>query len=77
MIVEEDGWILGDAAMHRPCLAITRRWCPYLSDRDRDVLEADVERDRIHADGQILADITEYGDQERKWALDLRAVRES
>lgn len=67
VIVQHDGWILGDAAMHQPCPTITRRWCPFLADLDRVATE--VERDQVDADGHNLANLGEYGDQERKWTL--------
>ncbi|WP_063006021.1 hypothetical protein [Nocardia salmonicida] len=76
VVVDPEGQILSDAALHRDCLAIAHRWCPELSRSAYEPVE--VGRDRILADGLLLDSFSDrnvggafgaYGDTVRRWTL--------
>jgi hypothetical protein len=61
--------VVSDAAMHRTCAVMARRWCPYLADDAHDLEFVEVGYEDIHADGECLATIGDYGDGRRAWTV--------
>ncbi|MGX1812203.1 hypothetical protein ACWIGI_41385 [Nocardia sp. NPDC055321] len=74
---DADGWILTDAAMHRACLSVARRWCPHL--RAGGVTAREVSTADIAADGTPLPhwyslpevddEWGSYGDAIKTWTI--------
>ncbi|MFI8977165.1 hypothetical protein ACIGO9_30080 [Nocardia asteroides] len=75
VLVDTDGTIISDAALHYDCLTLANRWCPELKRSTYQELE--VERHRILADialdsfdpADTSTDWGTYGDGLRRWTL--------
>lgn len=64
-----DGTVYSDAAMHKGCLILARRWCPYLRNPANDVEIVEVDQAYVYADGERLDLIVDYGDETKPWAV--------
>ncbi|MEU3010208.1 hypothetical protein [Nocardia asteroides] len=71
VVVDCEGGVVSDAAIHRHCLAIARRWCPELKQSAYEVLPADPQR--ILADGVPLESLFDHADGgHAKYGLNVR-----
>lgn len=69
VVLNPDGKILSDSAMHQPCLSIARRWCPYLATPDANLTPVRVSPSDVLADQEPLDTIADYGREARGWTL--------
>lgn len=77
VVVNSEGEIISDSALHRDCLTIAQRWCPELKQSGYQSLS--VNRHRILADDFPLDSFAPddpddeewgtYGDRVRRWTL--------
>lgn len=76
VVVNADGEVLSDAALHRACLTIAKRWCPEL--RQSGYRPLVIDRHRILADNMPLDNFAPgdadnewgtYGDRVRRWTV--------
>jgi hypothetical protein len=68
-VVNDEGWVLSDAAMHPACVSVARRRCQYLSETDDPITVHRVSFEDIHADGRPLPSWQRYGSQCRNWTV--------
>ena len=69
VLLAADGTVLSDAALHRECVILARRWCPHLHDPASDVDAMEINYTQVAANGQPLHLITDYGDETRTWTV--------
>lgn len=69
IILDPDGAVVSNSAMHLPCLKMARRWCPHLRDED-ETPAVEVTQSQILVDWRWrLNTIADYGEETREWSL--------
>ncbi|MDR7170519.1 hypothetical protein J2W56_004270 [Nocardia kruczakiae] len=76
VVVNSEGEIISDAALHRDCLIMAKRWCPELKQSGYQSLEVDrhhILADNVGLDSFAPGDADDewgtYGDRVRRWTL--------